>query len=81
MSIRSGQDIPDRIKNAPKLLIGSDIFLDAFIALYSSEINWLMIVNYGNFYNLDLETIEDLVFVLMRTNTDFLNHINKKPDE
>jgi hypothetical protein len=80
MAIRSGQDIPDRIKNAPQLLFGSDLYLKAFIDLYSSDINWITIIKYSEFYDFDMETIEDLMFVLNRTNVEYSNYLNSKKE-
>jgi hypothetical protein len=80
MSIRSGQDIPERIQNAPQLMFGSDLYLKAFIDLYSCDINWLNIISYAKFYQFDAETVDDLIFVLNRTNVEYTNFITSKED-
>lgn len=79
MAMRSGEPIPDRIVNKPKLNLGSEIYFQAYIDL-SPDITWLSVVKYGQFYELDKDTIENLIHVLKIVHYDF-NQAVKKKDE
>lgn len=63
MALRSGQEIPERIANSPKLLLGNSFYLECFYELIDN-INWSTIVSFGNYYSLERDTIEDLLIIL-----------------
>lgn len=73
-SFREGQPLPDRIQNAPELLLGSYLYLQAFIDLDSERLNGMQkgsiphsaIVKYSEWLGLD-EFLEHCMLFHIRT--------------
>lgn len=85
-AIRAGQPIPDRIANAPNLIVGLQIYLTAFLDLDSERshamalapIPWTSIRQYADAYSLDEEQTEDLIFLIKRLDNAHLARLAKK---
>lgn len=79
-AIRAGQPIPDRIANAPELILGLDLFINAFLDLDSERnsgfalgpIPWTKIKEYAQTYDFDLELTEDLIYYVKALDNDYL---------
>jgi len=60
------QPLPDRIQNAPKLLPGLELWLQAVLDLDSDrtdgQIPWSSIARYSEFYDFDATLSEDLFY-------------------
>lgn len=65
MAVRSGQKIPDRIANSPKIISGNEFYLECFYDLIDN-VNWATVVSYCEYYNLTKETVDDLMDILPR---------------
>lgn len=85
-AVRSGQPIPDRIANAPKLRIGLRLFLQAFFDLDSERdqgwglgrIPWTAMRQYALFYELDQEQSDALIHFVQVMDTAFLKWAKDK---
>lgn len=77
MAMRSGQEIPERIAKSPKLFKGNEFYLECFYDLID-QVNWNTIVSYGVYYNLNADTIEDLLSILPRLQSHYNNLRQKK---
>jgi len=85
-SLRSGQPIPERIANAPELQLGLVFYLQAFFDLDSERsvggyglgrIPWLAIKQYAEFYVLDEDQIECLIYYIRAMDTAHLKRLDK----
>lgn len=78
--------IPERIANAPVLLQGLELYLEAFFELDSSRpvgfsllpIPWGAIVDYCAVYGLDNEQREDMLYLIRRMDNAHIDRLNKK---
>lgn len=84
----AGQPIPERIANAPRLMPGLDLYLNAFFDLDSerthgfslSPIPWQSIYNYAKAWEFDKEQLEDLVYFVRKLDLAHLNRLRKKQE-
>jgi hypothetical protein len=73
-AIRMGQPIPDRIKDAPDVNLGLNLYLTAFFDLDAershgfgySRIPWTRMREYAEYNEFDEEQFEDLVFFIRK---------------
>lgn len=85
-AIRAGVQIPDRILNAPTLLQGLDLYLQAFFDLDTdrshatglTRIPWSSIKNYAEFYDFSLEQCEDLFYFIKAMDLAHLKRLDEK---
>lgn len=70
MALRSGQDIPERIANCPKLYESNRFYLECFYDIID-QTDWSTIVSYGIYYNLEYETVENLLIILPRLQIEY----------
>lgn len=85
-AMRSGQPIPDRIANAPKLRLGLIFYLQAFFDLDAERshgwglgrIPWSSLVQYASFYDLDEEQTDSLVYFVKALDAAHLKRLNDK---
>ena len=82
---RFGGESPDRVMNKPRLATGLVFFIDAFWDLDSERstlnldpIPWSKIVRYGEFYGLEKEAIEDLLYLIREADNAYLRRIAEK---
>lgn len=67
-ALRTRMPIPDRIRDAPSLTLGLELFLAAWLdlntcrstGLVEGPIPWSEVENYGQLIGLDRDTIDDL---------------------
>lgn len=87
MAIRLGQPIPDRIANAPALLHGLDVYLNAFHELDSERMNtgmsigripWSKCILYADINDFDERQTRALVAHVRRLDTIYIQHFMKK---
>lgn len=80
-AMRSGAPLPDRIKNAPELLQGLELYLLAFMELTSCRglgygsvgpIPWLAIDRYCEVHRVEGESREDLFYQVQRLDKVYL---------
>ena len=85
-AVRAGAPIPDRIANAPVLMQGLGLYLQAFFDLDSERqigfsilpIPWRAVVKYAQVYGFDEEQREDLLFFIRRMDNAHIERMNKK---
>jgi hypothetical protein len=78
--------LPERIKNAPELFIGNELYYEAFSQLTSSRqvgmglgpVPTLAIIEWGLVNNLDADQREDLLWFIPRLDAKYLEWANKK---
>lgn len=88
-AIRAGQPIPDRIANAPELLLGLQIYLQAFFDLDSERshangltlIPWSAIKNYAVAFEFDEEQTEDLFYFVKAMDSAHIEKLAAKRKE
>lgn len=89
--MRAGEPIPERIANAPELMIGLQFYMQAFFDLDSERSHAMAptaiprskIRDYAEAYECDDETTEDLMFLIRKMDNKHLERIAakvKKPD-
>lgn len=84
----AGQPIPDRVANAPRLMPGLELYLNAFFDLDSerthgfslSPIPWSAIFRYGKAYGFDKEQQEELIYFVRKLDQAHLNRLSKKQE-
>lgn len=84
--VRSRQRIPDRIKNAPVLKMGLELFLGAWFDLSSCRtsglgegaIPWTQVEEYGRALELEPDTLEDLHHHIRAMEVEFAAYRKKK---
>lgn len=76
MAMRSGAPIPERIANKPQLYTANEFYLSVFYELIDN-INWKTIIDYGLYYRLSNEIIEDLIVILPQLQSEY-NRLRKK---
>lgn len=85
-AMRAGEDMPERIANAPELKSGLQLYLQAFFdldaerthALSLTPIPWTSIKAYAEFYAFDIEQTEDLLFLIRRMDNAHLKRLAEK---
>jgi hypothetical protein len=85
-AIRSGEPLPDRIANAPKLRLGLQLYFNAFFDLDSERaqgftigrIPWIAICRYAEFYGFDEEQSQALLYFIKAMDTVHLKRIEGK---
>lgn len=84
-AMRERQPLPDRIANAPALLLGSQFYLDAYFDLDSERSHAMApvaiprscIVEYAREYELDEEEKDDLIHLIRCMDNDRLKGMRK----
>lgn len=82
-AMRAGQPLPDRIANAPELIDGLQIYLNAFFDLDSDRthvfsptaIPWSSIHSYAIAFELDDEQTHDLFYFIKRMDSKHLERV------
>lgn len=85
-AMRAGNPLPDRIANAPELISGLQLYLQAFYDLDSERshaagltaIPWTSISNYAKAFELDEEQTEDLFFFVRKLDSEHLKRLAEK---
>lgn len=85
-AVRHGQPIPNRILEAPELVPGLQLYLDAFYELDSERsygfgagpIPYTIILSYATTYELDAEQTEDLIYFVRRMDAAHLERMAEK---
>lgn len=88
-AMRAGQPLPDRIANAPQLIPGLHLYLNAFFDLDSershsfgySRIPLSAIREYAIAYEFEDYQQEDLIFFIKRMDSANADHIASKEDK
>jgi len=83
---RAGQPLPDAIENAPELMPGLGLYLQAFFDLDSDRshamgptaIPFRSILDYARAFNFDDEQTEDLIYYIKQMDSDHLQRIATK---
>lgn len=81
-----GQPLPDRIANAPELITGLQLYLQAFFDLDSershamgvTRIPTSRIREYSTYYEFDDEQAEDLLYLIKKMDTDHCDRLAEK---
>jgi len=84
-SMRMTKTLPDRIKNAPKLKMGLELYLDIFfelefdrpIGMSIGPISWFIIDQYCISHNFDSYQKECAHYYIRGLDNEYLKHINK----
>lgn len=84
--MRAGAKLPDRIANAPELMPGLQMFLQAFFdldaerthALSLTPIPWTSIRGYADAYAFDEEQTEDLLYHVRAMDNAHLKRLSNK---
>lgn len=85
-AVRSGQPIPDRIANAPELLPGLQLYMQAFFDLDSERshamglvvIPWSSIASYAQTFEFDEMQTEDLLYFIRRMDSSHIARLAEK---
>ena len=85
-AMRFGTPIPNRMLNAPKLMLGSEHYLNAFYDLDTernfsvslSPIPWSSINKYAQAYGFD---DEELQFIIRKVDNAYLKDMSKKQNK
>ena len=86
---RSNKPVPERIKNAPRLLPGLDFYFEAFMHLTSCResgwgvgpIPWTAIIRYCDEIGLQGDQREDMVHHIEVMDKAYIDHQNKKQED
>lgn len=81
------REIPDRIKNAPELHLGLELYLEAFMELNTCRsvswsagpIPWSAVQDYGMTFEFAADEMEDLHYHIRRMDAAFLDQQDSKP--
>lgn len=81
-----GLPLPDRIANAPKLITGLQLYLQAFFDLDSERshgmgiamIPWSCITNYAMAYEFSEEQTQDLIYFIRAMDGEHVKRLAKK---
>jgi hypothetical protein len=85
--VRQGMPLPERIQNAPELLMGLELFYGAFMDLtscrgtgYGTEgpIPWTAVRQWAQVHGLDEEQAEDLEYYIAQMDETYLKFKTKK---
>lgn len=85
-AMRFGEPLPERIANAPELINGLQVYLQAFLdldaernhALSLSPIPWASINEYSKAYEFDEEQTEDLLYFIRKMDNEHLKRLSKR---
>jgi hypothetical protein len=85
-AMRAGEEMPERIANAPELQSGLQLYLQAFFdldaerthALALTPIPWTSINAYSIAYGLEEEQTEDLLYLIRKMDNAHLARLSKK---
>lgn len=85
-AMRAGAPLPDRIANAPELIPGLELYLNAFFDLDSDRthvfaptaIPWTSIHNYAVAFELDEQQTEDLFLFVKAMDSKHLKRVAEK---
>ena len=85
-AMRAGEELPDRIAQAPKLRDGLDLYYSAFLdldgershSLNLTPIPWSSMKTYAEFYEFDEEQAENLFFHIRRMDNAHLKRLDSK---
>ena len=74
--------VPERIKNAPTLHLGLELYFDAFAELNTCRsvswsagpIPWSVVQDYGTTFGFEAEELEDLHYHIRKMDQAFLSH-------
>lgn len=85
MCMRERQPLPERIRNAPDLYLGSELFYNAFVDLNGDRtgmgdgpISWTTIEEYGRANDLDEDTRDDLHYFVEALDSAFRDYWKDK---
>lgn len=81
-SLKAGQPIPEKIRNAPTLGKGLEIFYNAFIELNScrsigmdmGEIPWVAIAKYAEVHEFEGEQRDDLFYFAQALDSAYISY-------
>lgn len=85
-AMRAGQPLPVRIANAPELLDGLQLYIQAFFDLdcershawAPTAIPWRSMAEYAKAFELDEEQTEDLFYFVKRMDSEHLKRLQAK---
>lgn len=85
-AVQRGQPLPERIANAPELLLGLQLYLQAFFDLDSERshstglvaIPWTSINEYAKAFDFDEDQTEDLFFFIRKMDASHLKRLELK---
>lgn len=85
-AMREGKAIPDRIANAPELLTGLYLYIEAFFDLDTERshdwgfrrIPFTTIIDYANAFNFSEEETEDLVYFVKQMDAAHIERLKSK---
>ncbi len=85
-ALRTNRPIPEKLRNAPRLMTGLDLYYDAFMDLTScrtmgfgmGQIPWTTINDYAVANKFSEEQTEDLLHHIRFMDHAYLDHWNKK---
>lgn len=85
-ALQAGAPLPDRIKNAPELKLGLELYLNAFFDLDAERpssfdigsIPWSKMKDYACFYDFDEDQTEDLIFFIKRMDAAYIKRQKAK---
>jgi hypothetical protein len=80
------RQLPDRIQNAPELMMGLELYWDAFWDLSTCRVSgfgagpipWLAMREYALTFGFDEEQMDDLFYFVRVMDNEYLNHYAKK---
>lgn len=86
--VRRNKPLPKRIANAPELMLGLELYYDAFwdlatcrpIGLGAGSIPWSAIRDYALTFEFDEEQEDDLFYFIRAMDNAFLQFYNKKSE-
>jgi hypothetical protein len=87
--LRERREFPDKIKNAPSLLLGLELFFRAWLELGSCRLSvmeegpipWLAISQYAKDYDIVGELYEDLVYYVRVLDNAYLKFKRSKSEK
>lgn len=85
-AVRTNRPIPEKIRNAPRLMMGLELYYEAFMDLNScrasgfgmGQIPWLAIFDYAVANGFSEEQTEDLLQHIRVMDHAYMDHHNKK---
>lgn len=81
-ALRFGQEIPEKIRNKPRLLFGLDLYLNAYFDLRPEAkdgiIPWSSSIEYAKFYEFDFEDTETMIYMMHEMSSAYNIYLSKK---
>ena len=79
-ALQNGAPVPDPIRNAPTLILGSELYMDAYLELQhdrpvgmsAGAIPWTAIESYGRANGFDAEQLETLHYTIRKADETWL---------